>query len=152
MTARLKSVPHRFNEPFILAFVHVRDFIIRLDRLEDAAFGRVKRKILSVDQPDAALVAHKIDEHFVLVNVLRPCAVKADARAVCPDEPGYHVVDIADAARSGRPCPHVLENVFINVGAEFVVGVRRNSLNLRAGNVENQIEEVDAPVDENAAA
>ena len=113
----------------------------------------IDRKILSVLQADAGLVAHEVDVHLIFADVLCPGAVEGDDGAFGTDHAGDGIIHIISAAVIRRTCPHILIGIVFHILTQHAEGFAGNGQRLGiAAAVHNDIQEVNAPVDQRAAA
>ena len=140
------------EECLVLAEIHIGNVVLGLEGLECVA--RIEGELLAVCKARAALVTHKVDEHLVMTDVLCPSTIEGDRGARSADEARDHIVNVVGSLGIHSVLrPHALVGIGLDVLRHFVVSVAGEGLELgRAEDVEDEIEEVNAPVDENAAA
>lgn len=147
--AGLDAVDERVD--LILEMVAHLELRLILD--ERAVLRGVNREVLAVLQADAGLVADEVDVLLRDADVLCPRAVQGDDRAVRADHADDGIVDVVNAVVLRRACPHVLVGVALHVDAELAEHFARDGFDLRvAAAVHDDVEVVDAPVDQRAAA
>lgn len=140
-----------------LAGVHVLGGVVVLGLGQHAVAGGVQREAAAVLQAYASLVADEIDKGIVLADVLRPGALQRYggylALVLKTHETGYVLLHIVGAVADARAGPHGLADVLVYVAAQHGVGLGGHALELALAHaVEYQVEVVNAPVDEHAAA
>ena len=124
--AGLDAVHERVDLVFKVV-VHLKD---RLVFHQGAVLGGVDGEILAVLQADPRLVAHEIDIHLILPDILRPSAVQGDNRAGGADEGGDGVVHVIGAAVIRGTRPHVGIGIVLHIFAEAAEGLAADPLNL----------------------
>ena len=118
-----------------------------------AVLRGVQGEVGAVLQADAALIAHEVDVAVLFPDVLGPGAVDGDDGAGGADEGGDGVVHVVGAIVLGRACPHVGVDVVFHVLAQLAEGLAGHGLDRGvAAAVHDDVQVVDAPVDEGTAA
>ena len=142
------------DERVDLLLEHCLRFELGLKLAKRAAAGAVNRKIAAVNQSGAGLGANEVDVRLADADVLRPRTVEGDRRPFGADKAGHEIVDVVGAVEVlGILGPHALIHIVGHIDAELGKRLGRNGLGLRvAGAVHHDIEIVNAPVDQHAAA
>ena len=78
---------------FILEHVGRTELVFRF--AEHLIVYVILHKAATVLKPDAGLIAHEINKHFVLSDILRPGSVKTDDRPVRPDNSSDGIIHMS---------------------------------------------------------
>ena len=132
---------------------HVLHLELRLILHQCAVFCCVDCEVLTILQADAGLVAHEIDKHFILSDILRPRPVHSDHGPIGADHASDGILHIVGAVVLRRPCPHVFVGVSFEVLTELAENLACNCPGLRiAAAVHHNIQEMHAPVYQGTAS
>ena len=120
---------------------------------QGAVLSGVDLEFLTILQTDACLSSHKVHIHLIFTDILRPGAMDSDGGTFSPNQGGDRVVYIVHTVILGRASPHIGKGILSHIDTQLGECFAGHGQGLRiAAAVHHQIQEMDTPVDQRAAA